>query len=54
MNEITQGLEQVALTAESQAELAQKLNEIVGRLKILKLEYRFLNFIFIFISDNIF
>ena len=34
MNETTHGLEQVALTAQSQAELAQKLNEIVLKFKI--------------------
>ena len=34
MNETTHGLEQVALTAQSQAELAQKLNEIVQKFKI--------------------
>ena len=34
MNETTQGLEQVALTSQSQAELAQKLNEIVQKFKI--------------------
>jgi len=34
MNETTQGLEQVALTAQNQAELAQKLNEIVQKFKI--------------------
>lgn len=34
MNETTQGLEQVALTAQSQAELAQKLNEVVNKFKI--------------------
>lgn len=34
MNETTQGLEQVALTAQSQAELAQKLNAIVNKFKI--------------------
>jgi methyl-accepting chemotaxis protein len=34
MNETTQGLEQVSLTAQSQAELAQKLTEIVQRFKI--------------------
>jgi methyl-accepting chemotaxis protein len=34
MNETTQGLEQVALTAQSQAELAQKLTEIVQRFRI--------------------
>jgi methyl-accepting chemotaxis protein len=34
MNETTQGLEQVALTAQSQAELAQRLNEIVQKFKL--------------------
>jgi methyl-accepting chemotaxis protein len=34
MNETTHGLEQVALTVQSQAELAQKLNEIVLKFKI--------------------
>ena len=34
MNETTQGLEQVALTAQSQAELSQKLNGIVQKFKI--------------------
>jgi len=34
MNETAQAIEQVALTAQSQAELAQKLNEIVQQFKI--------------------
>ena len=34
MDETTKAMEQVALTAQSQAELAQKLNEIVQRFKI--------------------
>lgn len=34
INETTQGLEQVALTAQSQAEIAEKLNEIVHKFKI--------------------
>lgn len=34
MNETTKAIEQVALTAQSQAELAQKLNEMVQKFKI--------------------
>ena len=34
VNETVQGIEQVAATAQSQAELAQKLNEIVQRFKL--------------------
>lgn len=34
MEDATKGIEQVSLTAQSQAELAQKLNEIIQKFKI--------------------
>jgi len=34
MDETTKAIEQVALTAQSQAELAEKLNEVIKKFKI--------------------